>query len=60
MEPIPSTECIALGAVMFIAGLGVPFEYGMKQLRAFGKYVADGLLKFGKFVVDKLPPNRDG
>lgn len=38
-----STELLAIAVLFFIAGLAVPFRYGMKRVRQFGKYIADKL-----------------
>ena len=34
-------DCLAVGVLMFIAGLAVPFEYGLRRIRGFGRYMAD-------------------
>lgn len=38
-----TVECLTLAVLFFLGGLAVPFEYGMKRIRGFGKYIADKL-----------------
>lgn len=37
------TECLSVAVLFLVGGMAVPFRYGMKRLRGFGRYVADRL-----------------
>jgi len=41
--PLPDTQTVAFGLLMFLGGMSVPTRYGMERVEGFGRAVASKL-----------------